>query len=700
MLAALAAVPVTAVAGEAPPEPLYPLPNQRQMYYLHNPNAAFIHYGMNTYTNAEWGSGFEEALLFDPPCDTIDTDQWVSLLKECGFDRVILTCKHHDGFCLWPSQANREAPHTIAQTTYQNGQGDLLEQLSQSCTKYGLDMGVYLSPWDAYEEHVGGHYNNALYNDFYNEQLIEVLSKYGRYNPETGRREIVEIWLDGATGTNSPPVYDFDRFTETMRKYQPSAFIWIDALPGFIDCVSGDTCKVDGAWAMNEAGQAPYPCWNKMSLDGKTANDCKNRPEGDYFLLLEADVSVRSGWFYGDGSNLKSAEDLFNERYMKSIGRGIPLILNVPPDKNGVITDEYAATLRKYRGYIDSTFAVSLIPAESKAFSPDGSRGDNYLPRNVLDGNYDTYWCMPGEATAGSIEVAFGREVEFDIVELQEYIPLGQRISGWKVEVKSGGSWHPFAVGSTIGYRYLAKGNPVSATGLRLTVTSSLALPLINSIAVYKTCEGVSGGMVGKAGDNNLIVMREEFVSASEKDSAVNVTVELHNPVSDKVAVNIATLPGTGVQGKVYRDKSDVIVFESGETSKTFSVGLIDNSNNEGGKDFYVVLSSPSEGAVIGAQNMTRVWVDDDENPGREYEISITTAGKAEGKVAFSAAEGGKNWNRLKTNAPVQVIAIPSDGYVFDKWIDSRSGEKISDTPRFVYEEFEDITLKALFRKE
>lgn len=690
----------TLSAEETPPAPLYPLPNQRQMYYLHNPNAAFIHYGMNTYTNAEWGSGFEEALLFDPPCDTINTDQWVSLLKECGFDRVILTCKHHDGFCLWPSKANREAPHTIAQTTYQNGDGDLLEQLSQSCTKYGLDMGVYLSPWDAYEEHVGGHYNNTMYNDFYDEQLIEVLSKYGRYNPELGRREIVEIWLDGATGSNAPPVYDFDRFTETMRKYQPTAFIWIDALPGFVECVSGDTCKVDGAWAMNEAGQAPYPCWNKMTPDGKNTNDCKNRPEGDYFLLLEADVSVRSGWFYGDGSNLKSAEDLFNERYMKSIGRGIPLILNVPPDKNGLITDEYAAVLRKYRGYIDSTFTKTLVPQEGRAYSADGSRGKSYLPENVLDGNYDTYWCMPGDKTEGSIEVEFGREVEFDIVEIQEYIPLGQRVSGWKVEAKSGGRWLPFAAGSTIGYRYLAKGNRITATGLRLTITSSLALPLINGIAVYKTCPGVSAGATGKEGDDNLIVMKDDYLSASETDSAVNITVELQNPVSERVTVNIATLPGTGVQGKVYRDKSDVLIFENGETLKTFSVGLIDNKNNEGGKDFYVVLSSPSKGAVIGARNMTRVWVDDDENPGPQYEISITAQNKSAGKVSFLTSEKGKSWNRLKTNVPVQVIAIPSDGYLFDKWIDAKSGEKVSDTPDFVYEGFKDATLKAIFKKK
>lgn len=690
-----------AAAEETQPAPYYPLPNQRQMYYLHNPNAAFIHYGMNTYTGKEWGSGFEEALLFDPPCDTINTDQWVSLLKECGFDRVILTCKHHDGFCLWPSKANKEAPHTIAQTTYQNGEGDLLEQLSQSCTKYGLDMGVYLSPWDAYEEHVGGHYNNTLYNDFYVEQLTEVLSKYGRYNPELGRREIVEIWLDGATGTNSPPVYDFNRFADTMRKYQPTAFIWIDALPGFTDCVSGDTCKVDGAWAMNEAGQAPYPCWNKMTVEGsKNADDCKNKPEGDYFLLLEADVSVRSGWFYGDGSNLKSAEDLFNERYMKSVGRGIPLILNVPPDKNGLITDEYAAELRKYRNYIDSTFAATLIPEGSTASSPDGSRGESYQPANVLDGNYDTYWCMPGDKTEGTLEIDFGKEVEFDIVEIQEYIPLGQRISGWKIEVKSSGEWRPFAAGSTVGYRYLAKGGLVSATALRLTITSSLALPLINSMAVYKTCEGLSSGTIGKEGDKNLIVMQQDYIAAYETDSAVNISVELRNPVSDKVTVNIATLPGTGVQGKVYQDKSGVLVFEKGETQKSFSVEIIDNANNEGGKDFYVVLTSPSEGAVIGERNMTRVWVDDDENPGKEYEISIMSSGKSGGKVAFITSQEAKGWNKMKANVPVQIEAIPSDGYCFDGWIDAKSREKVSDNSRFVYEGFKDITLKAQFKKK
>ena len=153
-----------------PPAPLYPIPNERQLSYMHNPHAAFIHYGMNTYTNKEWGDGHEKVTSFNPP-DTVDTDQWARVLKECGFDRIVFTGKHHDGFCLWPSKANKVNPHTIAQSPYLNGNGDLFEQLSESCTKYGIDMGVYLSPWDAYEEHVGGNYTSELYNDFYVTQL-------------------------------------------------------------------------------------------------------------------------------------------------------------------------------------------------------------------------------------------------------------------------------------------------------------------------------------------------------------------------------------------------------------------------------------------------------------------------------------------------------------------------------------------------
>ena len=595
------------------PAPFYPLPNERQMYYLHAPQAAFIHYGMNTYTNKEWGSGYEDVAMFNPPKD-VNTDQWASVLKECGFDRIVLTGKHHDGFCLWPSEANKVNPHTIAQSPYKNGEGDLFEDLSESCTKYGIDMGVYLSPWDAYEEHIGGNYTSELYNDFYVTQLNEVLSKYGRYNEKLGRREIVEIWLDGATGSNNPPVYDFNRFTDVMRQHQPTAYIWIDALRAFQTCVSGDTCKVDGAWAMNEAGQAPDPCWSKMDIDGENTDACKNRPNGQYFFLLEADVSIRNGWFYGDGGGLKSAIDLFKERYMKSIGRGIPLILNIPPDMNGEITEKYIAVLKKYKEYLDTTFGINIMPQATKASATE-ERGKGFTADMIIDNNYDTYWTMGDSSLTGSVTLEFGEKIKFDIVQFQEYIPLGQRIESWSVDIKTENGWEEYATGSTIGYKRIIQGKLVEADAVRLNINSSLAVPLINSLAVFRShpdlTEGDTEAVAGKDGE---FVLNSSFIKAKETDGKISVKVTLNSCSDKELSVYVATVPGTGVQGKVYQDKTATLTFPVGVTEQEFVVDIINNKNNEGDKDFYIQLLNAQGGDVtIGKNSITRVLVEDDE---------------------------------------------------------------------------------------
>ncbi|MEG1643504.1 MAG: alpha-L-fucosidase [Bacteroidales bacterium] len=679
------------------PAALLPIPNERQLFYMKHPHAAFIHYGMNTYTGVEWGSGRENCASFNPPKE-VDTDQWASVLKECGFDRVVLTGKHHDGFCLWPSQANRDKPHTIAQSPYKGGKGDLFEQLSLSCTKVGLDMGVYLSPWDAYEENIGGHYTSALYNDFYNAQLIEVLSKYGRYNEKLGRREIVEIWLDGATGSYNPPVYDFNRFTNTMRQYQPSAFIWIDAIRSFQTCVAKDTCKVDGAWAMNESGQAPDPCWNKMSTDGSSTDGCKNKPNGKFSFLLEADVSIRGGWFYGNGGGLKSAIDLFKERYLKSIGRGVPLILNIPPDRNGVFAEPYVAVLRKYKEYLDTTFGNDLIPSTAVASATQVRADDeSFSAAKVLDDNYDTYWTMNDGQTTGTITVDFGEEKRFDIVQFQEYVPLGQRVSGWRVDVNVNGKWQEFGTGTTIGFKRIFKGKEVQASGVRLAITGSLAVPLINALAVYRSHKDlIDSDLPPIVGTDGQFSVAADYMTAHETDASVTVKILLKSRSEKPVNVYVATLPGTGVQGKVYQDKTETITFERGVTEKEFTVNLINNGNAEGDKDFYIEISNPSLDATIGIPSKTRVWVVDDENPSKEYTISISSVDAVKGNVAIVYPENytGKT---ISATTPVQIEARPEDGYSFVKWVNEKTGVTVSMNARYVYDAGNDISLKAYF---
>lgn len=684
------------IVSDLAPAPLLPVPNERQMAYLHHPHAAFIHYGMNTYTNKEWGSGTESPSSFNPP-KMVNTDQWAQVLKECGFDRVVLTGKHHDGFCLWPSKANTEKPHTIAQSPYLNGKGDLFESLSQACTKYELDMGVYLSPWDAYEEHVGGNYTSTKYNDFYDKQLVEVLGAYGRYNEKLKRRELVEVWLDGATGSSNPPVYDFKRFVSTMRKYQPTAFVWIDALPAYTANIDGDSCRVDGSWALNEEGRAPDPCWNKMTPGTNTANS-KNRENGQYFHLLEADVSIRSGWFYGDGGGLKSAKDLFNERFMKSIGRGIPLILNIPPDKNGEFAPNYVEVLRKYKEYLDVSFGENLMPQTAQATATQVRGGDQtFSPGMVLDKDYDTYWTMDDGQTTGTITVEFGKKVRFDMVQFQEYIPLGQRIKSFTIEVCVDGNWISFGSGTTVGYKRIVKTKEVEASAVRIHITAALAVPLINSIALYRSHPDlIETDLPPAIGEDGQFSVVTDFIAADETDKEIEVKIKLEQRSDKEVSVYLATLPGTGVQGKVYEDKTETLVFEPGITEKIFTVNLINNTNNEGYKDFYIEISSPTEKATIGKMNRTRVLVFDDEQPRMERTFTLSSQNVEYGNVSFFYPVGVSE-TTLKTSSPVIALATPKDGYIFTGWYNLTTGEKISGDLYYIDAATSDMALQARF---
>ena len=381
-----------------------------------------------------------------------------------------------------------------------------------------------------------------------------------------------------------------------------------------VTCVAGDTCKVDGAWAMNEAGQAPDPCWSKMDIDGENTDACKNRPNGQYFFLLEADVSIRNGWFYGDGGGLKSAIDLFKERYMKSIGRGIPLILNIPPDKNGEITEEYIAVLKKYKEYLDTTFGINIMPQTTKASATE-ERGRRFTAKMVADNDYDTYWTMNDSSLTGSITLEFGENIKFDIVQFQEYIPLGQRVEGWSIDVKTENGWQEFAKGSTIGYKRIVQGKLVEAEAVRLNITSSLAVPLINSFAVFRSHPDLTEEDIESvAGKDGEFLLSESFMKVKETDGKMSVKVTLNGGSDKELSVYVATVPGTGVQGKVYQDKTATLTFPTGVTEQEFVVDIINNQNNEGDKDFYIQLLNPQGGDVtIGKTSTTRVLVEDDE---------------------------------------------------------------------------------------
>ena len=463
-----ASQPATSLDEEPEIADYGPLPSKAQMQYHREELATFIHFGMNTYYDREWGDGQEDPYYFYP--EHLDTDQWIKTLKDVGFKRTIMVVKHHDGFLLYPS---KYTDHTIAKSGWKEGKGDILAEVSASASKYDMDMGVYLSPWDAHSPlyHVD---TEGQYNEYYLNQLKEILE-----NPKYGNKgKFVEVWMDGARGDGAQKVtYTFDKWFDAIRKAQ-----------GDIAIFSAEPTNV--RWIGNEKGIAGDPVWHKVNPD-KIRNNPSNSylnhgdPEGKQYSVGEADVSIRSGWFYHDNQEPKSLRELM-DIYFKSVGRGTPLLLNIPPNQDGKFADADVARLKEFRQTLDQLYSVdyaagALVEADSTR------RNAHYSASHLTDGDEKTSWAPADDAKTGSFVLDLGKEQHFDVVELKETIEKGQRISGFTIDVAVNGQWVPFGAGSTVGYRRLIKGQPVDSRYIRVSITDAQATPILNGVSVYKT---------------------------------------------------------------------------------------------------------------------------------------------------------------------------------------------------------------------
>ena len=460
--------PATSLDEETEIADYGPLPSKAQMQYHREELAAFIHFGMNTYYDREWGDGQEDPYYFYP--EHLDTDQWIKTLKDAGFKRTIMVVKHHDGFLLYPS---KYTDHTIAKSGWKEGKGDVLAEVSASASKYDMDMGVYLSPWDAHSPlyHVD---TEDQYNEYYLNQLKEILEdpKYGN------KGKFVEVWMDGARGDGAQKAtYTFDKWFEAIRKAQ-----------GDIAIFSAEPTNV--RWIGNEKGVAGDPVWQKVNPD-KIRNNPSNSylnhgdPEGKQYSVGEADVSIRSGWFYHDNQEPKSLRELM-DIYFKSVGRGTPLLLNIPPNQDGKFAEADVARLKEFRQTLDQLYSVNyaagaLVEADSTRRNP------LYKASHLTDGDEKTSWAPADDAKTGSFVLDLGKEQHFDVVELKETIEKGQRISGFTIDVAVNGQWVPYGAGSTVGYRRLIKGQPVDSRYIRVSITDAQATPILNGVSVYKT---------------------------------------------------------------------------------------------------------------------------------------------------------------------------------------------------------------------
>ena len=448
-----------------PPEPFGACPTPQQLAWQQMEMNLFCHFGPNTFTGAEWGDGTEPEDIFQPT--DLDCRQWTSTARAAGFQGVILTAKHHDGFCLWPSP---ESAHTVAQSTWRNGQGDVLRELSEACAAEGIQFGVYISPWDRNDP----RYGSAAYNEAFVRTLESVLD--GRYGP------VFEQWFDGACGegpTGRRQVYDWPLFNATVKRLQPQAVIFSDVGPG---------CR----WVGNERGEAGRTNWSTLEVEGfepgagsppvEVLNG--GTPGASHWAAAETDVSIRPGWFWraSETAQVKSVQELLRI-YYESVGRNSLLLLNVPPDTRGRIDAVDSLRLMEFRAALDAVFAVDQA-AGATVSGP--SRGRGFAPANVLFCDYDRYWALPDDRTAASLTLEFPEPRTFNRILLQEYIPLGQRIAAFHAEILTPeGAWQEIARETTVGYKRIVLTPTVTTTALRLVIDDALATPTLTRVALY-----------------------------------------------------------------------------------------------------------------------------------------------------------------------------------------------------------------------
>lgn len=542
--------------------PYGPLPSASQLAYHRDELAAFIHFGMNTFYNQEWGNGQEDPRLFNPK--DLDAHQWVKLLKEVGFKRLILVVKHHDGFVLYPSA---QTDYTLAASPFRDGQGDLLAEVSEAASFYDMDMGIYLSPWDAHSPLYHKDTSEA-YNRYYKNQLIEILS-----NPRYGNKgKFVEIWMDGARGEGAQKVdYDFEAWFETIRELQGDIVIFSNQATSL-------------RWIGNESGYAGDPLWQKVQpqmMGEETERDYLNHgdPAGTVYSIGEVDVSLRPGWFYHEHEYPKSVEELL-EIYFASVGRGTPILLNVSPNQAGLIPEEDEQVLRRFGAFLRE-FQGENLASQARVIATSYF-SEIYLPQNVLLADEEKAWAPTEDDLQPVLEITFADAVELDVIELREAIALGQRIAQFAVFVEQEGIWQEFARGYTVGYRRLIRGNRVRTRKIRIEIQDSQALPVLSGIATYCLPKSV----LPKQTSHQYFDQAEYRVQAGQQlEFSVCRT-------SEDEDLQLVLSPGTGVYGQAYRDMQVTLDFSENQLLSHNQLQTLPVTSE---RDFYLRLESQGQ---------------------------------------------------------------------------------------------------------
>ena len=451
------------------------VPSKQQIEYQKMELIGFVHFSINTFTDKEWGYGDESPDVFNPTA--LNTDQWAEVAKEAGMGQLILTAKHHDGFCLWPSKYTE---HSVKNNPWKDGGRDVVGEFVNSCRKYGLKAGLYLSPWD--RNHA--EYGYQAYVTYYREQLRELLTQYG---------EISEIWFDGANGgtgyyggadeerrIDRTSYYQWDEIFSYVKDLQTDILIFSDAGP-------------DIRWIGNENGFAGKTNWSMINTENivigtaDTEHLNSGDPQGEKWVVGECDVSIRPGWFYHpyEDSLVKTPQELV-DIYYKSVGRNAVLLLNIPPDTRGLFHEEDINSLKEFRNIINETFRNNLAQGKNITASNYRLKHKKFSPSNVLDNDNRTYWAADDTLSEVWLEIDLEEEVVFDRIMIQEPIRFGQRISEFTVECYIKDTWVTIARGTTVGYKRLLRVQPIKALKVRLNIIKFNNTPAVSSFGIYK----------------------------------------------------------------------------------------------------------------------------------------------------------------------------------------------------------------------
>ena len=454
-------------------------PSEQQLRWQKLEMTTFFHFGVNTFTDREWGEGTEDPKVFNPT--QLDARQWVKACKEGGFKQVIITAKHHDGFCLWPTKYTE---HSVKNSLWKAGKGDVVKEVADACHESGIGFGVYLSPWDRNNPHYG---DSPKYDEIVINELTELLTNYGKVD---------EVWFDGACGegpNGKKQVYNWDAYYKCIRKLAPNALIaivgpdirWVGTESGYgresewsvLPLGAADQQKI-GEASQSSVNIAPVLDYQKQDLGSREKiKDAK----GLIWYPAETDVSIRPGWFYHttQDNEVKTPEKLL-DIYFSSVGYNSVLLLNIPPDRRGLLHENDVKAIKGLKTLLDKMYSVNFVSGAQVS-------SDGINTKTITDNQLTTFWTSKGEKESGTINITLPKPQTVDVLCLQENITIGQRIEKFRLEYKAGESWKEAGKGTTVGYKRLVRFAPVSAKEFRLVIEASRLNPTIGELGLYKS---------------------------------------------------------------------------------------------------------------------------------------------------------------------------------------------------------------------